>query len=157
MHCRISKNGPKLMKIYFPRFFVTFCRSLAILRYITVMEDSNLGQVWRHFLAKMRLFVSKSKSSIKLRVMTKVGKMNLHNFWTIFGHSTPWFFVGPGPQSGPGQLARARKWLARARSIFFSKIFKIKEIYGCRNVFIGFSPISNMWRVIKLSRDCKKQ
>ena len=53
MHCRMAKNGPKLMKIYFSDFsdksrgkqiFVNFWSFLAFLRCITFMKDSNLGQ-----------------------------------------------------------------------------------------------------------------
>ena len=51
MHSRKAKNGPKLMKIYFPDFsdnsrekqnFMNFWSFLAILRCITFMVDSNL-------------------------------------------------------------------------------------------------------------------
>ena len=92
------------------QIFVNFWSLLAILRCITFMVDPNLGQnegILKAFQAKMPSFCSKLESFIKVmhrrkakndQKFTKIcfsrdlslksGKINFHEFWTIFGHST---------------------------------------------------------------------
>ena len=83
---------------------------MAIPRRITFMEDSDSGQnkgILKAFYAKMPSFCPKLESFIKVMhrrkakndqkftkfcfsrdLSLKSGKINFHEFWTIFGHST---------------------------------------------------------------------
>ena len=92
------------------QIFVYFWSFLAILWCITFMADSNLEQnegILKAFYAKMPSFCPKLESFIKVmhrrkakndQKFTKIcfsrdlslksGKINFHEFWTIFGHST---------------------------------------------------------------------
>ena len=89
---------------------MSFGPFLAILRCITFMEDSDSGQnegILKAFQAKMPSFCPKLESFIKVMhrrkakndqkftkfcfsrdLSLKSGKINFHEFWTIFGHST---------------------------------------------------------------------